>query len=221
MSRVLIAGAAPRAGEEEYYASLLGRYPVVIAADAAGEWCLSLGRVPDMVVGDFDSSGAYSVGRLEEMGVTVEVHPAVKDRSDLDLCLTAARGMGAGTVAFTAAFSDRLDHTLASLGTVLRAADLGATVREPDLTGWALDAAHAPSVTFEVGAGTVFSVIAPGGADGVFIGGAEYPLSGATLDALDSLGLSNVAVGGPVKVAIASGAVLVLVNGRVSDDIDR
>ena len=207
----LIVGACPQAGAEEFYRTLLGEYPTVVAADAAGEWCADLGRVPDAVIGDFDSSRDGALARLSALDVEVVRLPVAKNESDLDACLSFARHSGVEAVDFCAAFVGRPDHTLAAFGTLLAAADLKACVREPDWSAWALDAASRPLLELDLAAGTTFSVLSPGGAKCVSIEGATFPLSHAALPGLSSLGVSNVAVGGTVRVAVETGAVLVLV----------
>lgn len=207
----LIVGAAPRAGEEGFYGSLLPAYRVVIAADAAGEWCVARGRRPDVVVGDFDSAAAGAVARLRAAGCRVVEIPRVKDVTDLDAALTEARAMGVSRIDFCAAFEDRVDHTLASLGTMLRAADLGARVIEPGWSAWALDGRTNPRVELALADGATFSVLSPGGAAGVTVTGADYPLDDARVGALSGLGVSNVARGeGAVVVSVGSGVLLVI-----------
>lgn len=124
MTAFTIVGASPAADDRDFYRALLAGSEAVIAADAAGEWCVALGRVPDLTIGDFDSAADGAVARLVAAGSRVVELPAEKDVSDLDAALERARRLGAQAVTFTAAFSDRIDHTLAALGTVLSAADL-------------------------------------------------------------------------------------------------
>lgn len=214
--RVLVVGAAPYEGAEEFYRFLLGRADAVVAADAAGEWCQGLGRAPDVAVGDFDSAAHGAEERLGTMGADVRTAPSRKNVSDLDLAVDAARSLGATHVAFTAAFSMRVDHTLAALGTLASAADLHAVALEPDLAAWPLDARTRPSLAAPLPVGTTVSVFAFGAAAGVTLGGFEYPLHDATLEPLSSLGLSNVTTAPEVEVRLAEGTLVVLANAPVA-----
>jgi thiamine pyrophosphokinase len=206
----LIVGASPAAGGEAFYRALLREPRVLIAADGAGEWCAGMGRIPSAVVGDFDSARPGARARLEAAGVSVESLPAVKDVTDLEACVAFARRAGVRSVDFCAAFVARPDHTLASIGTVLAAADLGARVREPDWTGWALEGAARPNVELTLSAGATFSLLSPAGARGVTVTGARYALRDAALPALSGLGVSNVATSPTTSVSVASGTVLVV-----------
>ncbi|MDO8916011.1 MAG: thiamine diphosphokinase [Coriobacteriia bacterium] len=206
----LIVGAAPMPGHEAFYRRLLAECRLVVAADAAGEWCVSLGRIPDVTIGDFDSAATGAQQRLAELGSRVVCVPADKDESDLDLCAREARGLGASQMTFTAAFTERPDHTLVAFGTVLGAANLGATVREPDWTGWVVGGPGCETRSIALSHGETFSVISPEGATGVSVQGGRYPLENGTLRPLSSLGLSNVATGNEIIVSVTSGSVLVL-----------
>jgi thiamine pyrophosphokinase len=118
MTHALVVGAAPATGAEVYYRALLGTYDLVVAADAAGEWCASLGRVPGVVIGDFDSSADGAADRLGAAGALVIRLPRDKDVSDLDAAVDAAIDHGATNVTLTAAFTGRIDHTLCAFGSL-------------------------------------------------------------------------------------------------------
>lgn len=213
MTHALVVGAAPAVGGEAFYAELLAHAPVVVAADAAAEWCVELGRRPDLAVGDFDSSRPGAPGRLAAEGVPVERYPSAKDASDLDLAVAGARRLGATLLTFTAVTSARLDHTLASLGTVLAAVDLSAEIAEPGLAAWALEARARPSLTVSGREGALVSVFAVGGPARVDISGLRYELSHALLEPLSSRGLSNQVTGSRGTVTVEEGAAIVLADG--------
>jgi thiamine pyrophosphokinase len=59
--------------------------------------------------------------------------------------------------------------------------------------------------------GATVSVIAPGGAEGVFVAGADWPLEDASLAPLSGHGVSNRATGGAVVVSARSGTLIVFV----------
>ncbi len=210
-SAVLVVGAAAAADSEAFYRRLLASADFVIACDAAGEWCVALGRVPDVAVGDFDSAEKGAAARLEALGCEVVLYPAAKDESDLDIALTHARARGFSQVTITAAYSKRLDHSLAAIGTLLRASDLRPMIEEPDFTAYVADSTTSPIVEFTARPGATVSVLSLVHATDVTLSGLVYPLANATLPLLSSLGLSNVAASaGVVRVTLAEGTVLVI-----------
>jgi thiamine pyrophosphokinase len=205
-------GSAPLVGGEAHYSALIKAAAFVVAADGGLELCLAAGRAPEICVGDFDSVSIQALERAESLGVDLRRHPTSKDESDLDLAVRVARDVGAREVTFTAAFSGRLDHTLASIGTVLGASDLRATVDEPDWSGYVLDVAHRRELVLHAGKGTVLSVMAPAGEATVDLEGTAYQGRDIALDGLSSLGLSNVAILHEQRISITRGQVLVIVN---------
>jgi thiamine pyrophosphokinase len=210
MSGFLIVGAAPAPDPGGLYPVILAAARVVIAADAAGEWCAALGRVPEATVGDFDSSSAGAPARLAKAGSAVTTLSADKDISDLDACVLEARLRGATALTFTAAFSGRLDHTLAAFGTVIAASDLPSTIEEPAWRAMTVTNLDGP-MALDLPESTVFTVISPCGATGVTIGGARYPLANADLRPLSSLGLSNLSAGRTVTISVEVGMLIVIV----------
>lgn len=207
----LIVGAAPVPARESAYGGIIRAASHVIAADGGFGVCMAADRLPDLVVGDLDSIAAEALDQAARLGVPVRRYPVEKDQSDLDLALLHAREAGARAVRFTAAFSGRLDHTLAALGTVLRSADLGSRIEEPDLQGYALDARNRASLTLDARAGQRLSVFAIDRSTVVDLSGVRYPLTDAPLPVLSSLGLSNLALGGELSVTVHAGSVVVLV----------
>lgn len=213
----LIVGAAPSPGCEKFYRTLLAAADTVIACDGAGEWCVALGRIPDLVVGDFDSSAAGAEDRLRGLGITVERHPPVKDESDLDLALAAARRYGSPCVTFTAAYTERFDHTLGAIGALYRGRDLAPSIEEPGFVAVVADAIARPTVEIPVSTGTTVSVLALQPSSGVTLEGLEFPLTNETLPFLSSRGLSNIARAERVTVSVAAGTLLVIASREESD----
>jgi thiamine pyrophosphokinase len=210
MSGALVVGAAPASGAAAlaYYRRLLAGAPAIVAADAAGEWCVGLGRAPDLVVGDFDSAQPGASERLAAAGSLIEQHSEAKDETDLDLAITAALRRFGPPAVLTAAFSERLDHTLAAVGSLLRAG-VGARALEPFWSASPVHPGH--PLALDIEAGTVVSLVAPGGAAGVTITGVRWELHDARLTSLSGLGISNAASGGRVSVSCAHGGLVLFV----------
>lgn len=212
----LVVGSAPLQGAEPAYLAIIADADTVIAADGGVELCLRADRVPDLLVGDFDSVSPSTLARARELGVRVVTFPAEKDDSDLDLALAVARSEGATRITYTAAFTGRMDHTLASLGTLARSADLAGEAHEPGWRAYALDSLVRDRIELREAPGIVLSLMACTGPAVVSISGVRYPLTRHGLAPLSSLGLSNIAVDEVQKIEVHEGAVLVLVNSGVS-----
>lgn len=206
MSSILVVGAAPVAGCEEFYRSLLGQAAHVVAADAAGEWCVGLGRVPDFVVGDFDSADERAEERLAELGVCIERHPADKDSTDLELAVDLALRHWALPVTLTAAFSGRIDHTLAALGLVTRAGR-SARIAEPGWRAWVCCPNDPLRLNLPIG--STYSLVALEPCAGVSAKGGRWELTAHELSPLTGRGVSNEAVGDELTVSLESGSLVV------------
>lgn len=206
--RAVIVGAVPAAQGEEHYSAVLGGADLIVAADGGARLALALGHAPAVVVGDMDSIDAAGIAGLERAGVDIERHPTAKDESDLDLALRSARALGADAVTIIAAFGGRLDHTLAAIGTLMRASDMLADVREPDFDAWLVGGIRTKlHLTGEPG--LLVSLISPQGAAGVSLSGLEYALDG-DLPPMSSLGLSNRLLGSEATVSVRRGLILVV-----------
>lgn len=210
---VLVVGAAPVPGCDDFYRSLLGQAEHVVAADAAGEWCVRLGRVPDLVVGDFDSSADDAERRLAALGAHVERYPADKDLTDLELAVDLALRRWAQPVTLTAAFSGRLDHTLAALGLVARAGR-AARIEEPGWRAWECCPDH--PLRLDLPAGATYSLIALEPCRGVTAKGGRWELASEELPPLSGRGVSNEAVGVELTVSVDSGSLIVFAIDDVS-----
>jgi thiamine pyrophosphokinase len=113
-------------------------------------------------------------------------------------------------VTVCAAFSGRLDHTLAAVGALARAADLLPRISEPGQEGWLLDSRHRAELAIGP-SGATFSLVALDAGATVTVSGARWPLHYVNLDALGSLGISNRVEGDASQVRVHEGAVLVMV----------
>ncbi|MBA4370593.1 MAG: thiamine diphosphokinase [Coriobacteriaceae bacterium] len=208
--KACVVGAVAAADSDAFYSSLLSSVELVVAADGGAALCRRLGVKPHLVVGDLDSLDPLEVAALEAAPIPIERHPRAKDRTDLDLAVEAARRLGADHLVVTAAFSARLDHTLAALGCLLDAADLLAEAREPGWSAWALDATTRPDLTLRGAEGTLVSILSPEGADGVTLKGFAFPPRDSRLDPLSGLGVSNVLTSDEGIITLREGRLLVL-----------
>ncbi len=212
----LLVCAAPLTWEPEFYARLLSAADRVVAVDGGSRLCLLADRIPDVVVGDMDSIDPLTLARLLAEDVLIERFPAHKDFSDLDLALASCERHGDADLTVTACLGGRIDHTIATMGSLGRYARLRPRIEEPDTLCWFLDAEAGRSHINIPDTGTLFSVIALGGTANVSVSGGEYQLTKGSLDPLSSLGLSNVVADEAARVTVHDGTVAVLLPHGIS-----
>lgn len=205
---ILIVSNGPDAVSVPEIVRLASQAEAVVAIDGGGHLCLEAGITPVLVVGDLDSLADETATTLRERGVEFSVHPALKDRSDLDLALEVVADRWGGEVVLTGALGGRLDHTLASLGSIAMDRGLAIDVVESSVDAWVLQAQGRDVIDIE-GDQTVFSVFSTAEAT-VSIEGAFWPLSHRHMDPLSSLGLSNKVEGPRATVRVEEGAAVVL-----------
>ena len=219
-----------------------GAFERVIAVDSGLVYVQEAGVIPDVILGDFDSLGFVPEGAL--------VHPAIKDKSDLELALDYALEQGATDIIVYGCLGGRMDHTLAALQNLAFVAERGVRVRAVDVTSGDKGSANerrpravilepmsgpcrlslgvgkdlAPEIVPDLGAPTYGSVsvfAATDCAHGVREQGMYYPLSGVTLTNRTSLGLSNELVERGGHVEVEDGTLFVLYPADVDADLVR
>ena len=175
---------------------------LVIAADAGYLNLKKFGIAPHLVAGDFDSLGCVPPGE------NVEVHPAMKDDTDMLLAVKAGLIKGYREFRLYGGLGGRLDHTLANLQTLCYILNRGGrgTLVGPPHAALLRDG----TLRFEGGEGRL-SVFAFGGnAKGVSLKGLLYPLTDALLTVDFPIGVSNEFLGGPASVSVESGTLLLV-----------
>lgn len=185
---------------------------LIVAADGGTAHLERWGVAPHVVVGDLDSLSAE--GRLRLAGLTVERHPAAKEKSDTELAVDRAAAAGADEIVLLGALGGpRADHALAN--TLLLACDARLRiVRGPLAMRVVRGGARA---LIDRPAGETVTLLAVGGdAAGVTTEGLRYPLRSDTLRLGSSRGVSNEVASRPAAVSVGSGALLVIEGGPSS-----
>lgn len=208
LDRALVVCAAPSPTRGSFYRDIIATAGFVVAADAGALLCMQHGRPPDVLVGDLDSLPDEELRRLDRLGVCSVTAPVDKDETDLDLALAAVRESGFGHATVTAAWSDRLDHTLAATGSVAHA-DLVVDIADPGMAGWLLDADDRNRVLLRQ-RGSSVSLLALSQTAVVSCNGMRYPLIQEVLHLLSSRGVSNVITDDTAEIAVHVGRLLVL-----------
>ena len=180
-----------------------GAFDCVVAVDGGFAHLEAIGRAPDHALGDFDS-----LGYVPEAD-SVEVHPAHKDKSDLELALDFAHEQGFGEVVIYGGLGGRLDHTLAALQMSARFAEegMGVSFVGVDFAVRILVGPGEFSIPALHGTVSVFSAVDE--SFGVTERGMEYPLENATVANRTTLGLSNELVGQPAGVSVRRGTLFI------------
>jgi thiamine pyrophosphokinase len=179
----------------------------VIAADSGLDLAQRLGFRAELVVGDLDSVSAQALRRAQADGTRVERHPADKDRTDLDLALSAAARRGATEVTVVGAGGGRLDHLLANLAAGCAPEHAGLEIEV--LAGPARVVVVRRRAALRGEIGSLLSLLALAGpADGVRTTGLRWPLRGERLPPGSTRGISNELVERVATVTVASGTVL-------------
>lgn len=178
---------------------------LVIAADGGYDALLQAGLTAHLLLGDMDSI------QTPPGGIPLLRFPKRKDETDMALGVRLARARGYARFKLYGALGGRLDHSLANLQLLAGLArdGLKGVIVSGDVLVHALcrgSLALPPQRP-----GKIVSVFSWGGpARGVSLKGLKYPLAGATLAADSALGVSNEALGLPIRVSVQEGVLLVV-----------
>lgn len=183
----------------------------VVAVDAGAESLRAAGLAPHRLVGDMDSVSADTLAHFQDKGVALERHPPEKRDTDAALALEGLRRQGRyDDVIFLGPGGGRVDHALANLH-LLAGASLWTRVRAVDDDALTWVATPERPVDLGLPEGSVLSVL-PWDArcEGVTYRGLRYHLDGATMEAGDPYGVSNVCLVPPQRVQVRVGRLLVV-----------
>lgn len=209
MTAILICGGTLSAGflkevRENY------KNATVYAVDGGLTVAEEAGICPDYLVGDFDTADARLVEQYEKCCVTIR-HKPEKDATDTELAVDEALCRGAERILLLGATGSRMDHTLGNIHMLYR-------VLQKGKQAWILNETNRISLHGESFAckkeelfGTYVSFLPFfGEVTGVTLKGFKYPLSGKTLTAGISLGISNEGKEETMEVSFLSGYLLMI-----------
>lgn len=198
-------------GELGWYQNRAKDYQQIICADGGGNYAQLLGIDPTLIVGDMDSISASNLAYFSETEVPLRTVPKEKDFTDTQLALEVAREMGVTQVTLWGAIGDRLDHTLATIFSVISFIKRGMTINlESPLisVGFVMGPKGKLSLTGNLG--DTVSILAIGAdANGVELKGFQYPLSKAILKAYEPIGVSNVLTEKNAEIRVEDGILAV------------
>ncbi|MDR0405807.1 MAG: thiamine diphosphokinase [Clostridiales bacterium] len=185
--RAWIFCAAKVSAEEAIFCRRLkfGKDDMIRCADGGNNTAAAIGVTPNIVIGDMDSVK----GTLPPT-VRRAVHPRNKDKTDLDLCIDYALGIGCTEIILLCANGGRIDHSLAALISLRRITEAGAEGMLLTKRGKVFMIRGKTSV--KRGEYSKISLIpVTDTVKGVTTEGLQYALENATLRQTDNLGVSN------------------------------
>ena len=166
-----------------------------IAADRGLEAFDAAGVEPDMLIGDMDSVSPKVLARYES-----------RLSADRLNCINLALEKGATEITLLGALGGRLDHALANLMMVVRAARHGAWA-EIRAEGVRIVRVNG-SYTLAGARGSTISLLPLGTARGVSIRGCYYLIDDYTLESDSSRGMSNVVTADEAVITVREGDLL-------------
>ena len=181
----------------------------VIAADSGVDHARSAGLLPREVVGDFDSISRRGL-KWARQHALVHEHSPDKDDTDTQLAITLAAARVPARLIVVSGGGDRLDHTLAVIGSLVT--DDVTSIPDVSLR-WGGNAAtivHGPGrATIDAPHGSTLSVIglAPP-CSGITLTGTRWTLTDESLEVLSGRGVSNI-VENTVSITLRDGVVAV------------
>lgn len=165
-------------------------------ADRGADYCLDAGLVPDFIYGDCDSAAASSYEKVRESGSCINIYPAEKDDTDLQLLLAS---IVPAHLIISGIWGGRFDHLYSNVFSLLAyklkncCQVIMADEREVMIL---LTAGEAAEIYFAPGtepeAVSLLPLEQQAEAD---ISGVHWPLSGARLELLHPYAVSNVKEG--------------------------
>lgn len=182
--------------------------PHLVAADGGADRVVALGHRPDLVVGDLDSVSDALLQTLTPRQLR-PVH--TQDDTDFDKALDL---IDAPFILATGFSGARLDHTLASMNTLVRH---GARKILVD-TGHDLCCVLPPALSLVLAPGTRVSLF-PMGRVACTSTGLHWPVDGLRFDPGGKIGTSNIATGGPVRLTADAPLMLLLLPEDLMDAV--
>jgi len=185
-------------------AELLQRYlppaDLVICTDGAANWAQEHGVAPDVIVGDMDSCAEPPDCEIVDCGPHRE-----QENSDSEKALLQALMRGAQRIVLLGATGRRLDHTLANIWLAARYHDCAEIILADD---WSELRVISGRQTLSTIPGQIVSLLALTPDVELATEGLQWPLRGPL--EMGTRGLSNVAEGEGIFVAVHSGMVAVI-----------
>jgi len=200
------------AGEFDKAKYVPGEGDYVIAADGGYKYAMESGITPDYVLGDFDSLGYVPEGN------NVEVHPVMKD--DTDMMMAVKKGMAEGCDIFViyGGMGGRLAHTIGNIQVLAYLAKSGKVgfLTDENQTVTVVSG----SINFTKDYIGMISVFAHGDkAVGISEKGLLYEVEEFTMECDTPIGVSNEFKGEEAIISLNSGLITVVWEGNYGREL--
>ena len=98
----------------------------IICADGGARHAQALGLIPQLIIGDMDSVSPELLQHYQQQGAVIRRYNREKDEVDTELAIQQAVDCGQRRITLVGATGGRIDHTLANIHLLVKAAGLGA-----------------------------------------------------------------------------------------------
>ena len=205
---VIVTGASPL---PEHVVAAIPPAAIVLGVDGGLDLALAAGLRPSGLIGDLDSVSPEGL-EWARTNSTVAQHPTDKNQTDTELALAFAADMNPERLTLVGG-GDRLDHTIAAIGSLAARTLTGIPLLEGWWDGQHLDVLHGPARrTLDLVPGSTLSLLAIGPpCKAVTIGGVLWPLTDHRLEPVIGLGVSNEVSNpdGDVSISLSVGVLTV------------
>ena len=189
--------------------ALLRRDDFILCADGGTRHALALDLQPGLVIGDMDSAEKNDLQQLQEAGVEIELFPADKNETDLELAITRAIELNPKQIMIVAALGGRIDQTISNISLLTNPRLANFDVRLDD--GVEEIFFCRDQVQVHGGRGDIVSLIPWGSSvHGIQTHGLRWQLNDETLYPDETRGVSNEMLSESASVKIRSGLLLIV-----------
>jgi len=186
---------------------------LVVAADSGYDHALRHSVPVDVLVGDLDSISPEGLNHAQENDVEIEAHPRDKNFTDLELAIRTAIARSASAVDVYGGEGGRLGHLLGVALSTVHQGPEAVDITWHAAAGTVRAATPNHPVEFATRPGSLITLLPIGNALDVTTTGLRWPLTDATLEVGASRGISNESTADHITVEVATGAVLVILEG--------
>ncbi len=183
--------------------------PVIICADGASRQLLVHDIIPDVIIGDMDSAEEDILRYFKERGSEILKFPKRKDETDTWLALEYAFNMKPDEIIILGALGGRIDHTLANIYLLVKAAERDVKTKIVDETSELFVVADTATIRGNVG-DTVSLFSLSSSVSGITLEGFDYPLSKGVMEVGTPYGISNRLAEKQATISIETGYLLVV-----------
>jgi thiamine pyrophosphokinase len=205
---VIVTGASPL---PDHVIAAIPPSAIILGVDGGLDLALAASLRPSGLIGDLDSVSAEGI-EWARTHATIAKHPTDKNQTDTELALAFAADMHPERLTLVGG-GDRLDHTIAAIGSLAARPLTSIPVLEGWWDGQHLDVLHGPARRqLDLEPNSTLSLLAIGPAcKGVTIDGVRWPLTDHRLEPVIGLGVSNEVTGpeGRISISISAGVLTV------------